>query len=40
MIAAIALEHGMTLATRNVRDFERSGVRLFNPWDYQPQASA
>ncbi|MGD9636232.1 MAG: type II toxin-antitoxin system VapC family toxin [Pirellulales bacterium] len=36
MIAAIALEHGMTLVTRNVKDFERTGVRLFNPWGFQP----
>ncbi len=38
MIAAIAIEHGMTLATRNVGDFEGTGARLLNPWDYQPAA--
>jgi hypothetical protein len=32
MIAATALVHGMTLVTRNVRDFETTGVRLLNPW--------
>lgn len=32
MIAAIALVHGMTLVTRNTRDFESSGVTFFNPW--------
>jgi toxin FitB len=32
MLAATALCHDMTLVTRNVRDFERTGVRLFNPW--------
>ena len=33
LIAATALEHDLTVVTRNVRDFERSGVRLFNPWE-------
>ncbi len=32
MLAAVALCHDMTFVTRNVRDFERTGVRLFNPW--------
>ncbi len=32
MLAAIALQHDMTLVTRNIRDFERTGVRIFNPW--------
>jgi predicted nucleic acid-binding protein len=31
-IAAIALQHGMTLATRNTRDFEGCGLRLIDPW--------
>jgi toxin FitB len=33
MIAAIAVVHGATLATRNVRDFEGLGVRLVNPFE-------
>jgi predicted nucleic acid-binding protein len=33
MIAAIALTHDLTLATRNVRDFEGLGVRLVNPFE-------
>jgi predicted nucleic acid-binding protein len=33
MIAATALEHGLTLVTRNVRDFADMGVTPFNPWD-------
>ena len=32
-IAAIALVHGMRVATRDVGDFEASGVSLVNPWD-------
>lgn len=32
VIAATALVHGMTVVTRNVSDFEASGVPLLNPW--------
>jgi hypothetical protein len=32
MIAATALEHGLTLVTRNVRDFAAMGVPHLNPW--------
>ena len=32
LIAATALQHGLTLATRNVDDFEPFAVALFNPW--------
>ena len=32
MIAATAMVHGMTLVTRNVIDFQRAKVKLFNPW--------
>ncbi len=30
---ATAIAHGLTLATRNVRDFHGLGVSLFNPWE-------
>ncbi len=30
--AATAEAHGLTLVTRNVRDFERIGVALLDPW--------
>lgn len=32
LIAATALVHGMTVVTRNVTDFEPTGVEIFNPW--------
>lgn len=32
LIAATALVHGMTVVTRNVSDFESSGVKILNPW--------
>jgi predicted nucleic acid-binding protein len=33
LIAATALEHGLTLVTRNVKDFAGIGVAVFNPWE-------
>jgi len=33
LIAATALVHGLTVVTRNVTDFESSGVALINPWE-------
>jgi hypothetical protein len=32
LIAATALIHGLTVATRNLRDFERFGVSTLNPF--------
>lgn len=32
IIAALALHHDCTLATRNEADFEGTGVRVANPW--------
>jgi len=32
MIAATALEHGLTVVTRNVSDFEPTGVAVFDPF--------
>lgn len=31
-LAALATLHQLTLVTRNVADFEGTGIRLFNPW--------
>jgi len=33
VIAATALEHGLMLLTRHVKDFMGLGVVLLNPWD-------
>ena len=33
LIAATALVHGMTVATRNLMDFTATGVSLVNPWN-------
>ena len=33
LIAATALVYGMTVVTRNMTDFELTGVPLLNPWD-------
>jgi predicted nucleic acid-binding protein len=30
---AAALVNGLTIVSRNVRDMERTGARLFNPFD-------
>ena len=33
MIAATALEHRFTVVTRNLKDFQSTGVQLLNPWE-------
>lgn len=33
IIAATALVHGMTIVTRNVSDFDQTGVEILNPWN-------
>ena len=35
-IAATALEHDLTLVTRNVKDFADLGIAILNPWEDQP----
>ena len=40
LIAAIALVHGMSIATRDIGDFEVSGAPLVNPWDFTMPASS
>ncbi len=36
LIAAVTIHHGYRLVTRNTRDFERAGVKLFNPREHAP----
>jgi predicted nucleic acid-binding protein len=33
LLAATALQHGLTLVTRNVKDFAGLGLQIINPWD-------
>jgi predicted nucleic acid-binding protein len=33
LIGATALEHGLTVATRNVKDFVGLGIEIFDPWE-------
>jgi toxin FitB len=35
LLAATALQHHLTLVTRNVRDFADMGVDLINPWSFE-----
>lgn len=32
-IAATALHHGMTVVSRDTREYERAGVPVFDPWE-------
>jgi len=32
-IAATALHYGMTVVSRDTREYERAGAAVFNPWD-------
>lgn len=34
LMAATALVHGLTMVTRNTKDFRRSGVSILNPWNF------
>jgi len=38
IIAACALENGLTLVTRNVQDFAFTSVLIVNPWESQEAA--
>jgi len=33
LIAATALEHDLTVLTRNVKDFAGTGAAIVNPWE-------
>jgi predicted nucleic acid-binding protein len=36
IIAATALQHGLTVVSRNERDYRRAGVPVLNPWKEAP----
>jgi predicted nucleic acid-binding protein len=36
IIAATALEHGLTVVTRDTDDYERAQVQVLNPWPHRP----
>ncbi|MBY5788424.1 type II toxin-antitoxin system VapC family toxin [Rhizobium leguminosarum] len=36
LIAATAIAHDLTLATRNIKDFEGFGIELVDPWMERP----
>ncbi|WP_206614681.1 type II toxin-antitoxin system VapC family toxin [Xylella fastidiosa] len=38
LIAATALVHGMAVVTRNVADFQPTGVTILNPWEWRSHA--
>jgi len=38
LLAATAIEHSLTLATRDLAAFRGARVKLFNPWGYTPDA--
>ncbi|WP_426043452.1 type II toxin-antitoxin system VapC family toxin [Caulobacter sp. DWR3-1-2] len=40
LLAATALEHGLTLVTRNIAAFKATKVKLFNAWGYAPDAAS
>jgi predicted nucleic acid-binding protein len=39
LLAATALEHGLTLVTRNIAAFKAGRVRTFDPWGHMPASS-
>ncbi|MEG3181345.1 type II toxin-antitoxin system VapC family toxin [Sphingomonas sp. LT1P40] len=39
LVAATALEHGLTLVTRNTAAFRGARVKLFNPWGFAPDSA-
>ena len=39
LLAATAIEHSLTLVTRNTSAFKAGRVKVFNPWGYTPEAA-
>jgi predicted nucleic acid-binding protein len=41
IIAATALHHGLTIVTRDARDYQRARASVFNPWvDSLPESAS
>jgi predicted nucleic acid-binding protein len=40
LLAATALEHGLTIVTRNDSDFITAGAHVLNPWQILPKAKS
>ena len=36
LLAATALVHGLSMVTRNAKDFESLGLEVINPWKLTP----
>ena len=34
LLSALSQEYDAIMATRNIRDFEKTGIQLTNPWEY------
>ena len=33
IIAATAIQHGLSVVTRDRRDYDKTGIQVVNPWD-------
>ena len=39
LIGATAVVHDMTVVTRNIKDFQFAGLKVFNPWENNPEVA-
>jgi predicted nucleic acid-binding protein len=40
LLAATALQHHLSLVTRNVKDFTGLGVDVINPWEFDESSTS